>query len=422
MLAFKDSRDPFLNNLRLKSEVLNHMQADRIAFIAKADPIICVYAEDYLRKHNKPSVKNAVSNKVREMGRLLQTLQETYGIQSVIDMLKPENFDTVVSASRVITGYDSVTLTFTSPSLALHLKGILLSICSTAETLLLKKSPTLQVENYGQTLKEVREFRQLVDENWKFEMGSLALKDLNQKRNQRPQSLPLTSDILLFKDYTFKAAENAVRSLNANKEDKQSFKILTETTLALTILLNRKRVGDVQYMKLKEYNAVSTNNDQQECLSVLTESEKQLSKYFKRIITLGKGNKSVAVLFSKDLQRLIDKLLEVRNTTEFVPNNNPYLFALVGSSVKWVDGSFALRKYASASGCKNKSTITSSRLRKQIATVLQILNLNSTEMEQVATFMGHTKKTHEKFYRLVLITLICIIPAYACLPLFKRYS
>lgn len=58
-------------------------------------------------------------------------------------------------------------------------------------------------------------------------------------------------------------------------------------------------------MKIKEYNAVSINNDQQECLSVLTESEKQLSKYFKRTTTPGKGNKSVAVLFSKDLQRLI---------------------------------------------------------------------------------------------------------------------
>lgn len=149
----------------------------------------------------------------------------------MIDMLKPENFDTVVSASRVITGYDSVTLTFISPSLALHLKGILLSICSTAETLLLKKSPALQVENYGQTLKEVKEFCQLVDENWKFEMGSLALKNLNQKRTQRPQSLPLTSDILLFKDYTFKAAENAIRILNPNKEYKQSFKTCVQLTL-----------------------------------------------------------------------------------------------------------------------------------------------------------------------------------------------
>lgn len=148
---------------------------------------------------------------MREIGRLLQTLQETCEIQSVIDMLKPENFDTIVSASRVITGYDSATLTFTSRLLALHLKGILLSICSTAETLLL-----------------VRQFRQLVDENWKFEMGSLALKDLNQKRARRSQTLPLTSDILLFKDYTFKAAENATKSLNANKEDKQSFKTLTE--------------------------------------------------------------------------------------------------------------------------------------------------------------------------------------------------
>ncbi|KAJ8938183.1 hypothetical protein NQ314_011591 [Rhamnusium bicolor] len=51
-------------------------------------------------------------------------------------------------------------------------------------------------------------------------------------------------------------------------------------------------------------------------------------------------------------------------------------------------------------GAKCPERITSSRLRKQIATVLQILSLNEVEIEQVASFIGHTKKTHEEFYRL----------------------
>ncbi|KAJ8931968.1 hypothetical protein NQ318_016805 [Aromia moschata] len=42
------------------------------------------------------------------------------------------------------------------------------------------------------------------------------------------------------------------------------------------------------------------------------------------------------------------------------------------------------RKYAQTSGAKNPETLTSSRLRKQIATVLQILNLSDIEMEQIA--------------------------------------
>lgn len=92
-------------------------------------------------------------------------------------------------------------------------------------------------------------------------------------------------------------------------------------------------------------------------------------------------------------------MLKVREHTDFIPKENPYLFALDGTKDRWIDGAYVLRKYANSCGAQNPATITSSRLRKQIATVLQILNLNEIEMEQLATFMGHTKKTHEEFYR-----------------------
>ncbi|XP_074034465.1 uncharacterized protein isoform X2 [Leptinotarsa decemlineata] len=65
-----------------------------------------------------------------------------------------------------------------------------------------------------------------------------------------------------------------------------------------------------------------------------------------------------------------------------------------------MDGSSVLREYAALCGAENPKTLTSSRLKKQIATVLQVINLNETEKEQVASFMGHTKKTHEELYRL----------------------
>ncbi|KAK9736426.1 hypothetical protein QE152_g12493 [Popillia japonica] len=51
-------------------------------------------------------------------------------------------------------------------------------------------------------------------------------------------------------------------------------------------------------------------------------------------------------------------------------------------------------------GAKNPSLLTSSKFRKHIATTLQLMTLEQNEMEQIATFMGHTKKTHEEFYRL----------------------
>lgn len=40
-------------------------------------------------------------------------------------------------------------------------------------------------------------------------------------------------------------------------------------------------------------------------------------------------------------------------------------------------------------------------IRKHVATVAQILNLSESDIEQLATFMGHTKEVHKDFYRLL---------------------
>lgn len=399
VIAFTESRKKFLDKLRLKSEVFNTMQADQISLAGKSDILVCQYAEDYLRKHKRPHIKNVVSNKVRELGRLLLSLQNTCGINTMLDALKPENYDKVVTAGRIISGYDETTRSFQAPSLAMHLRSSLLAICAAAKSLLLKKDSILPVTNYEEALKNVKRFAELVGSNWKFAMGSLALKDLKEKHAIKPQTIPVTEDIILFRNYTYETAETCMKSLKENFNDVESFKKLTESVLALTIVLNRKRVGDVQYTKLEAYNRDLVNINQEECLNTLTENEITLSKHFKRIITIGKGNKPVPILFSRNMQEYIEILLLVRRKTDMVPQANPFLFALTGSSSKWVDGSTVLRKFAANCGAKNPNTLTSSRLRKQIATVLQILNLTETEMEQVSTFMGHTKKTHEEFYR-----------------------
>ncbi|XP_027853299.2 uncharacterized protein LOC114132105 [Aphis gossypii] len=63
-------------------------------------------------------------------------------------------------------------------------------------------------------------------------------------------------------------------------------------------------------------------------------------------------------------------------------------------------GSDAIRKLSKDCGAKNPENLTSTRLRKQVATVAQLLNLSESDIEQLATFMGHFKEVHKQFYRL----------------------
>ncbi|XP_023312017.1 uncharacterized protein LOC108915376 [Anoplophora glabripennis] len=125
-----------------------------------------------------------------------------------------------------------------------------------------------------------------------------------------------------------------------------------------------------------------------------------MSSTFKRVVVFGKGSKPVPILFTKLMQRYIEMLLTIRNNTEVVPKSNTYIFANPDSQDRWMTGSSVLRKYAHKCGARNPELLTSTRFRKQLATILQLMNFENDEMEQIARFMGHTEKTHKEFYRL----------------------
>lgn len=138
---------------------------------------------------------------------------------------------------------------------------------------------------------------------------------------------------------------------------------------------------------------------QTELLTALTEVEKAMCKTLKRIMVFGKGSKPVPILLTKRMQEFIDLLINVRREHAIVPETNKYVFAAPGSTDHWLNGSSTLRKLASKCGAKNPHLLTSTRFRKQVATILQLMNFEQDELGQIATFMGHTEKTHKEFYR-----------------------
>lgn len=67
--------------------------------------------------------------------------------------------------------------------------------------------------------------------------------------------------------------------------------------------------------------------------------------------------------------------------SECVPESNEYLFANPKTENRWLSGYHVLKKLAQESGISSKDLFTSTRLRKQIATVLQVINIGESEME-----------------------------------------
>lgn len=390
-----------LHKLRVKEEVFSKMRSDKISLVAKTDNLIFNFGENYLKKHKREQLTTACSNKMRELARFViqfrkMSSNNNYNLR---DMLRPNLFDMAIECAKKLGGFDAVTKSYRSPSLSAHIGTTLKQVCDLFIRLILKEDQSVQpITDKEQVLKETKRFRELIDTQWTTEISSLAFKDLQEKRWEKPTVLPLTRDITKFKTYVTEVANKAVAALEIDPNNKKEFKNLINASLMLTILFNRKRIGDVQYTKLKTYTDNITFINQEECEKALSESEKVLTKHYKRIVTGGKGSKPVAILFPSSLQTYIDFLIKIRSTNDLIPQNNTYLFGCPGT-MKWTRGDVVIRKFAENANLEYPQQISSNKLRKQIATVMQILNLNKEETEQFAQFMGHTEKTHNEFYK-----------------------
>ncbi|KAG5881740.1 hypothetical protein JTB14_037527 [Gonioctena quinquepunctata] len=233
--------------------------------------------------------------------------------------------------------------------------------------------------------------------NWKFETSSQAASNLHLNKWNKVTIIPLASDLKILRSYLLQTAKKVIDRLQINKKDVSAYNVLVDTIYCRGILLNRKRPGELERMLLHTYLNCGNEEAQYEEFERITPSERVLLKKLKRVVIRGKRGRGVPVLFSDDVKNDIEIMLQYRSN--FVPQENLFLFAKANSNTE-ISGYEILSKFARENGAKNPSAITSTRLRKHLATLTQIFNMTDSDIEQLATFMGHTTAVHRGSYRL----------------------
>lgn len=142
------------------------MRNDGVSQPAMGDILICSFGESQLKKHKRTQMRNVISNKLREIRRILKELQKTCNVYQLFNILKPEYIDNLVAATKIISGLDVNTKTFKAGSLALHMGTNLKYICDAAPRLIIKKSKFLPCENSELSLKEVKRLKSMIQHNW----------------------------------------------------------------------------------------------------------------------------------------------------------------------------------------------------------------------------------------------------------------
>ena len=128
----------------------------------------------------------------------------------------------------------------------------------------------------------------------------------------------------------------------------------------------------------------------------LSKVEQHLASNLRRIEVRGKKGRKVALLVTAEMRGYLDTLMKFRSAMG-IPPQNPYVFA---NGNNCINACKFLRKFAVQCGAQNPTKLTSTGLRKQIATMAQFLNLKNNELDSLAKFLGHDINVHREFYRL----------------------
>lgn len=396
-------QDLLLKNMRtdkyLRENVFPKMRPDNISLIAKTDDLICAFGARYIKTHREKHFIPVTSRKMRELARLLIELKQLKpSIKNFFEALKPENFHELVLATKKIGKYNDEKDYYESASTAVNMGTTIKQCCQLAITFVLKRKKNHSTVSTAEAEADIKTLIQLLESEWKYEISTQALNDLNQKKWNKVTMVPLANDLKQLNEYLNSKAESAVQNLLINGEDKESYIILLETTFCRVLILNRRRPGELQRLYLHTYKSLLENRQQyEEFSSVVSPSEQILLKRFKRIVIRGKRGRGVPVLFSADIQGHIEILLKYRNN--FVRSDNQYLFGhpnVLGP----ICGYKIIKKHAQLAGVKNPQAITATRLRKHLATIAQVFKMTENDIEQLSMFMGHTVGVHRGSYRL----------------------
>jgi len=382
--------------------VIAGMQSGQERLIVSKDTLMHMLAAKLLSRsaHSKHHT-NYIRSRLRTLARLLIQLRKTDSRLQCADLqtaIAPRFFRSVIQAVQVISGYDNKTHTYTAPSLAIRL-GHDLRKCAQ-----LLRSAALEKED-STTAANAQQFNELCATEWNDDVGGSARRVLQDRKMNKKFLLPLTADVSKLTSHLREIMRTSVAVIQVQLFDMrfvEAFKRLTEAVLAMLILFNRRRQGEVSRLTVALYrDAATVSRQTTDVDSSLSPLEKHLLNAFHRVEIPGKRNRCVPLLMTSEQKSAVDLLSNQQlRSNAGVSADNEFVFAATKGSMNHIRGNDVLRNHAALCGAHNPADLTSTNLRKHIATLSQVMNLQRHELDQLASFMGHNIDIHREYYRL----------------------
>ena len=371
---------------RLVREVLSHMNPDEYLNIIKSDATLIKWTE-FLIESMGIHQKYIISQKLRHIARLFKTVRDTSDITTVEECFFPKNFDHLLNCIKVQGGKNEEG-EFNSPSVILKLSGYLKSCAKIVRDEAIKREDAethVKVDNFFHLHK-----------NQFCKVSSGAKTVLHKRQFNKVLVLPVMEDIQRVHDHINKQLAKWTQ-----KSTEEAYKCLVKYNICKIIMFNRKRSGEVERISLENFQRGMQNPQVTPHLDVINKFsnlEKELCKKLTRIEIMGKRGRRVAILLSPEMVAGLKQMAAIQ--PNFVHKDNKFLFARVGTCQTPVRGYKCLTEVAQEAGVTDPGVFQSTKLRKHLATMSQMLEISQSDRHLLANFMGHSDEVHGKYYKL----------------------
>lgn len=376
--------------------VYKSLRDDDLSRSIKFDWLITAYGNKLSAKHTQRKSKLMIKGRLRILGRVLRELKRINPeITDLATAYKPVFFDSLVEAIQAVGRLNDDQNEYCAPATA--------SICVTV----VKEVGRVLINQY---IKQTDPENQRITENFMTLMDSdihdLINKTVNENRgetNRHKQiNMPTMGDVHKFAQYLKSESSDCFDKLSTSF-DYETWMQLSKLIMASIIVFNRKRVGDTENITVKDFEFKEMVNEKtnEQLYACLSEKSKEIVKQYCRLYVRGKRNSTVSVILNVTMQKYINLLISHRENAG-IPPKNKYLFALpssTGDIYKTLNAGTTLHKFAKLCGAENPSSLIGTNMRKHIATVCVSLELNDTDVADIADFMGHHELVHRKVYR-----------------------
>ena len=374
-------------------ELVSTMHQDEVANIIKKEKSILRFGEHLYAKHGHDKTKHEyIRQKMREIGRLVLHSGNAGRLKHIEDFYVPSNFNSVVKAVKDVAGFDEDKNLYKTPSLALKLGHSLKKLAD-----ILECEAQMAESDNEEFLNNLKKSRSLYEKKWDVCVSGRALQTLREVKWNTPQLLPFTEDVKKMHMHLEKCREKYQSRLQEDP-NKKNWARLASLTLCEVILFNRRREGEVSKMPLSAFTLRDTTGVHSDLALGLSELEEKLCQHFQRIEIRGKRDRKVPILLTPDMLCSMEALVAHRRACG-VSDLNPFFFSRPGAETH-LRGSDAIRQIAKDCGAKHPETLSSTKLRKHVATLSTVLNLRDNEMDILANFLGHDIRVHRQYYRL----------------------